>query len=296
MKTTNMIDRTVAYAITFYGLGTSRKVDSGAVETDADRALIRVSKRILQCEEIGEIRSLDSRLKEFIARRSVAYPLKAGMHLIPIGLVEEVDKEVERIRPLRQALVERLAARVDELRERDRAALGSLFNDADYPDAEKIRDSYGLETRYLALDLPNNLGNASREVFDRERQRVAKELESAAEQVRLVQRAQLTELVGGLLDRLSPGPEGRKRILKRGGVLDKLAEFLGRYGALNVADDAELAVVVKRAQEILVGVDCEEIRSNEGMAQYVRDEMTEVRRSLEPLVQDAPRRRFRMAV
>lgn len=288
----NMLERTVAYSITFERIGTKRKVDSSLIETDAERDRISVSKRILQCDEITEIRALDRALKCFIRRRSVDYPLKPGIHLIPEGLVEEVDAEVERVRPMREAIVKKFAGRVDELRENDRTALGSLFREQDYPTKEMVLELYGLQTRYLALDLPGNLASVSRSVFDREKVRVQQELRDAAESVRQVQRLEMMELVQGLMDRLAPG-DGKKRIIKSGGALDKTVEFLERYRVLNVADDRELAKVVEQAKLILSGVDCDALRSNDAAVESVKEGMAEVKKALEPLVQDAPRRRFR---
>lgn len=291
----SMLEKTVAYAITFSRIGTKRKVDTELIKTDAETDRISVSKRILQCDEIQEIRALDRQLKIFIGRRSVDYPLKPGIHLIPADLVEEVDEEVERVRPKREKLVKQLAERVDELREKDREALGSLFKESDYPTKEQVLEEYSLQTRYLALDLPGNLASVSKAVFDRERVRVQQELQDAAEAVRQVQRLQLMQLVQGLLDRLVPG-EGKKKIIKTGGALDKCAEFLGRYEKLNVANDQELAKIVTQARDILSGVDCDALRSNDAAIEAVKEGMGEVKKALEPLVQDAPKRKFRTSV
>lgn len=288
----SMLERTVAYSITMTRIGTSRKVPTVLIETDAERSLLRISKRILECEEVQEIRRLDWMLRRFVRARCVDYPLKPGIHLIPAVLVEEVDAEVERVRPIRQKLVDLLASRVDELKTRDETALGSLFNAADYPTPEQVRVAFELQTRYLALDLPGNLANVSRAVFERESVRVRQEIADAAEAVRQVQRLQMMELVQGLLDRLTPA-EGKKRII-RSASLDNVTEFLDRYGKLNVADDTELVKIVDQAKQILSGVDCESLRSNDAAAQTVKEGMAQVQAAIAPLIVDAPRRKFRV--
>ncbi len=288
----NLLERTIAYSLTLRGIGTSRKVPTDAVQTDAQPDRIRISKRILEGDEMKGIRKLDLGLRVFLHTRSVPYPLKAGIYLIPVDLLEEVDAEVERVRPLRDALVRKLADRIDELRELDREALASLFDEEDYPSAERICAEYGIETRYITLDLPGNLRAVSRAVFDREAKRMRSELESAGEAVRQIQRAQLKGLVDGLVARLTPKDGGRKRVLRSGGPLDQMAEFLGRWGQLNVTEDGELAKIVSQAKSILKGVDVEALRKEETLVIGVKQGMEKIQAALEPLIQDAPRRRF----
>lgn len=290
---TDLIERTVAYSLSLRGIGTSRQVPTGMVTTDAQEDRIRVSKKILECEELTKIHEIDRKLRNFVKLRSVSFPLKPGMYLVPVDMVAEVDAEVERQKPIRAALVDELSKKVDDLKKQDEEALKSLFNDADYSSAEQVKAAFSVETRYIALELPGNLSSASKKVFDRERLRIRGELEQAADEIRKVQRAQLTVLVDSLVERLSPGPEGKKRAIKQGGPLDKITEFLDRYGKLNVADDTELAEVVEKAKEVLSGVDAECLKSNDKMAGVVKAGMEQIRSEIEPLIKDVPIRLFR---
>ena len=47
-------------------LGNSRKVSSSRVEVDADKALIRVSKTLLDSPELQAIRTLDGDIRHFL--------------------------------------------------------------------------------------------------------------------------------------------------------------------------------------------------------------------------------------
>jgi hypothetical protein len=288
----NIIERTVAYALGLHSIGTSRKVPSGMVETDADKSRIRVSMSILKCDELKEIRSIDAKMRDFLRARSVPYPLKSGIYLIPTEFIREVDEEIERRKQERGTIVESLVSKIDDLREADRTSLGSLFDESKYPSREQVERAHYVETRYIALDLPSGLKTASKEVFNRERDRICQELERASETIRQVQRAQLSELVKDLVDKLAPS-DGKKKILKQGGPLDRIQEFLDRYGKLNVADDSELEAIVGKAKEVLSGVDLEAVKTSDALAAKVKDGMEQVKTALAPLISDAPVRKFR---
>lgn len=290
-----MLEKTIAYSLSIHSTGTSRRVDADLIQTDADKDKIGVSKRIMQCEELRKIGWLDSSLRSFIKSRCVPYPLKAGIYLVPTTLIEEVDAQVERVKALRSKLVEDFASKVEDLKKSDETALGSLYNAKDYPTRERILADNYVETRYIALDLPANLNNASKEVYERERARIVGELERAGQAIQQVQRAQLAEMVNALIDKLQPTADGKKKQIRQGGALDKIKEFLDRYSKLNVADDGELAAIAEKAQAVLSGVDVDAIRSNEVLARKVEDGMREVSATLAPLIQDAPARRFRLA-
>lgn len=287
----NLYERTVAFSLELHGIGNSRKADINQVEVEASKEKLRLSKKILECEEMEEIRGLDLKLRSYIRARSVPYPLKAGIYLIPVDLVEEVDAQVERTRPVRDALASRLSGRVGGLKNLDRSSLGVLFREEDYPTEQKILEAFRLETRYITLGVPGNLGTISRDIWQREKDRIGKELESAAEEIKQVQRLALQELIDGLMDKLTPDADGTRKRIKQGGPLDKIIEFLGRYGKLNVTDDAELSSVVDQAKALLNGCDAETLRN--GFASKIREGMAEIRKAIEPLITKNPTRKFR---
>jgi hypothetical protein len=294
-KVNNPFEGTIAFCLTFNRVGCSRKVSPELVQTDAERRLLRISKRILACEETRELSGMDDALRAFVRSKSVPHPfMKGGIHLVPIDNVEAVDAEVERVKPLRAEVARRLAGRVEELKERDREALGTLFVEGEYPTADEVLAECSIETQYMTpMETPGKLSEVSKAIFDRERQRAQGKLQEASEAIRQVQRLQLADLVGALADRLAPNPDGRKRVIRQGGPLDQVREFLEQYGRLNVTNDAELAEVVKRAQAILSGVDLEALRTNEALAERVKNGLDAVKTVLEPMIENAPRRKLR---
>ena len=59
-STQNLFDRAVMLSLQIKKLGLRRKVNSGAVEVDADRNMISVSKKLIESPEYEAIASFDS--------------------------------------------------------------------------------------------------------------------------------------------------------------------------------------------------------------------------------------------
>lgn len=85
-------------------LGNSRKVSSSRVEVDADKALIRVSKTLLDSPELQAIRTLDGDIRHFLY--DMCLPFEVGIHLLPLCLMETVDERLHEFKDRRGELVE----------------------------------------------------------------------------------------------------------------------------------------------------------------------------------------------
>ena len=89
---TDLAKKTVFIKVHLGLLGNSRKVSSSQVEVDADKALILVSKRLLDSPELQAIRSLDGDVRRYLY--DTCLPFEVGIHLLPLGLLETVDEKL----------------------------------------------------------------------------------------------------------------------------------------------------------------------------------------------------------
>ena len=110
-------------------LGNSRKVSSAQVEVDADKNLIRVSKTLLDSPELQAIRRLDGELRHYLY--DMCLPFEAGIHLLPIGLIETVDARLHEFEANREELVEVFFAAYPRLCEEAAGRLRTLYNPLD---------------------------------------------------------------------------------------------------------------------------------------------------------------------
>jgi hypothetical protein len=118
-------------------LGNSRKVSSSQVAVDADKALIRVSKTLLDSPELQAIRTLDGDIRNFVY--DMCLPFEVGIHLLPLGLVEKVDERLHALKYKRGELVELFLSPYPRLCQEAAGRLRTLYNPTDYPPVEEVR-------------------------------------------------------------------------------------------------------------------------------------------------------------
>ena len=100
---------------------------------------------------------------------------------------------------------------------------------------------------------------------------------------------QLAGLVDHLVDRVSGTDDGRPKTF-RDSTIDNLNEFFDRFRQLNIGGNDELQQLVNRAQNIVRGVEPQQLRDNQSLRQHVATQMSTVQASLDGLLIDRPRR------
>ena len=176
-----------------------------------------------------------------------------------------------------------------EIKDDAHRRLGRLYNEGDYP--SEVRGLFEVAWEFPNVEPPNYLMRVSPEVYAEERARVAARFEEA---VRLAEQAfatELAELVDHLAERLAPTTEGRPKVF-RDSAIANFGEFFTRFAQLNVRSNPELNALVERAQGLFRGVSPEQVRSAPALRQQLQTGMSEVRRQLDGLVIEAPRRRI----
>jgi len=103
-KGQDLAQRTVCIKVCLGLLGNTRKVSNSQVEVDADKSLIRVSKTLLSSQELQAIKSLDSEVRHYLY--NTCLPFEAGIHLLPLELIETVDERLREFEEKRHELVE----------------------------------------------------------------------------------------------------------------------------------------------------------------------------------------------
>ncbi len=298
-----ILDRATIVSIRIGRLGVRRKVSSDRVrvretlqqlaagetarEPDAD--LISVSKEILACEEFDAIVSLDNETRATVNKLALPFKLRAGSYLVADGLLDRVDTILEEYQGRRRHLVDSFLAVYAVAKDEARRRLRDLFDAADYPDAEDVRDAFTVRIRFESWGTPQRLAGLSQRIYQRERDRTSRDLQDATREIRDGMRVALQQLVDHLVDVLQPTPDGKPRTF-RNSTIENLSGFLDTFEARNIVRDSELSGVVAQAREILAGADPESIRRAPMIRGMVRDGMNQVKAQLEQLAETRGRR------
>ena len=220
---------------------------------------------------------------------SLPYP-EPGVRLIRLDAVEPFAARMAGLRAELADAVADLGRAYGELRGAARERLGSLYNPADYP--ETLAGLFGVEWGFPAVEPPAYLLRLSPGLYEAERARVAARFEEA---VQLAEQAFLEEfarLVGHLCDRIGGLGDGGEPLVFRDSAVGNLADFFGRFRALNVGSSEDLDALVERAQRAVRGLGAQDLREGEGLRLRVAAQLAGVRSSLDAMLVERPRRRI----
>ena len=271
-------------------LGNTRKVSASQVEVDADKALIRVSKTLLDSPELQAVRGLDGDVRHFLY--DMCLPFDVGIHLLPLCLVESVEEKLREFKEKRSELVETFLTAYPRLCREAAGRLRTLYNPTDYPPVDEVRSRFTFTWQYVSYGVPEQLREISARFFEEEREKAVVTMSEACKEIQQVMRASLLELVNHLRDRLTEQADGKPQRLRESTV-QKLRDFLATFDLRNVVDDQELKEQVERARELLAGTTTDAIRNTTEMRAKVREGMTGIAASLEAMVSDRVGRKFR---
>src|SRR5262245_8728743 len=270
--------------------GVSRVLPDHEYDVDADKAMVRATKKILECPEYEFL----LQLKRQIHRRlkTLALPgeiLRAGVYPVSVGMVEAVERTLEdflvRWGVGVLGLEQVWDLRVREIEDRLRA----LYDEEDYPSWERVRGCFDVRWNYFTINTPQVLQAVSGKLFIREQAKATVQWNEMLEEIRDGLRLTFKELVDALVDKLTPGTDGTRKKLV--GV-DRLLEFLDTFSKKDVADDEQLRVLVEEVRGLLQDQDISKLRKDQGLRELVQERMQSVKVVLDTLVEEAPTRQI----
>jgi hypothetical protein len=286
----DILARAICLNLNFSAMGITRKVSTAAVETTADKSMMRVQKMLLNAPTLGAIRTFDGRVREYIDSRSLPAPFfRKGVYLLPIDLLQEVDDMLQAFARDRAALVDAFLAEYPVLIDEARRLLGPLFDARQYPESETVRTLFDLRWSFIAFETPGKLKGISRALFDREAAKMAAGLQDAAEEIRAALREAMGALVADMIEKMTDRDGGKPKIFRDSSVL-RAQDFLDTFAARNLTDDVELAALVEQARALVKGADPETLRQNTTLRETVKTGFSEIQTAMAPMLTARPRR------
>jgi hypothetical protein len=171
------------------------------------------------------------------------------------------------------------------------ARLKTNFNPADYPSVAVVRSRFYLTWQYLTFSTPGKLKEISQDFFKQEQAKAASQWQQATEEITLLLRANLKDMVDHMIEQLKPGEDGKKKKFYESSVT-KIKTFLENFEIRNVSDDAQLSIIVNHAKNLLDGVEAKEIRDNEAVRGNLSTGFTAMKTYLDQMVTEAGSRRI----
>ncbi len=286
----DLAQRTVCVKVRLGRLGNTRKVSNSQVEVDTDKSLIRVSKHLLDSQELRAVANFDGEIRRYLY--DTCLPFEAGIHLCPLALLEQMEPKLRDFAAERRELVAAFLGAYPRLCQDAAKRLRALYNPGDYPPVEYVAQQFTFLWQYISFGVPDQLREISTKIWQEEREKAAQVMAEAGHEIQQVLRSAMAELVKHMRDRLKDGPDGKPLRFKETTV-SNLVEFLGTFDFRNVTDDEELKALVDRARAILGGVDAEALRTTADLRGRVQQEMADLATELDTIIVKKPGRKFR---
>jgi hypothetical protein len=241
-------------------------------------ARFRAAKDIIDRKELSELhRFISKTIGTIKNRRCLASNfLASGMYILPLRCVEEVDQTIEELKAGIKYHLDKIEPRWDAIIEKARRDLGPQFNANDYPPFALIRASYQVESRYLSFNVPAALAQVNKAIFERALEKSQTERAEMAQVVRDGMRGGFLQLITHFAERLGRDDDGKLKVFQAS-TAEKLQDFLRTFENRDIVGDSDLAVLAKKARDLVEGVDPKALRSDEALREALEKGFTEIR-------------------
>jgi hypothetical protein len=128
-------------------------------------------------------------------------------------------------------------------------------------------------------------------LYEQECQRVQSRFNQAVQLAEQAFTDELSKLVSHLTDRLAGTEDGKPKIF-RDSAVNNMTEFFERFSQLNIRSNEQLDDLVANAQNVVAGIEPQQLRDNTGLRQQVATQLAGVQSVLDGLLVDRPRRRI----
>lgn len=290
--TNNLFDNAVILSLEIKSFGTTRKLRNEEYTVDADKEKTRASKKLLECNEMKSIRKYDGETRQLVMSRSIPSQFRSGMYVVKLTAVSALD-DILRVRQgERQLLIDRFLSIYEQIRYQDslpadQGGLGSCYHDSDYPDLEKVRQSFQFLYSYTEVQAPGRLQRFNPELYRREQEKASEMWRNAVEEGKLLLREQFQGILSHLLERLTPNADGTKKVFRDSLVYNAI-DFLNNLESRDVANDTEVLELASQMTALFNGVTPKTLRTNEALQDALTAKANEVKAKIDGMIGVAP--------
>ncbi len=292
-----ILQRAVCLVLHCGTFGNNRKVDldklaeaSGGASDTLDEEQFHATMRLINPKALLPPKRVQSQAKAYLRSIGISAHRVFGESttLIPLAKVTEAwDRLREFEIELAMAAKEVADGYTDACAEQD-AKLGKLANEAakHRKTPKEVEQSFTLDYSFVSFASPENLEVADMAVAMASRQKFEQQLANAFDEVVLTMRSEALTVARDLVSRLTPGPDGKQRVL-RGSALRDFEDYVAQLPTRNLADDGELVTVMQRLHDRIGGVDVADIRDSRNLRSAVAAAAADAVSHLETLVATA---------
>ncbi len=254
----------------------------------AEGEYLSAGKKLLNIRhpKFRAVTSIKTRAVSYFRGVSLPFP-EPGLRLIRQDDIASVNVQMTTLKAELQEAVEELDRHYEELKSTARERLGNLYNESDYP--VTLIGLFDMAWEFPSVEPPAYLLRLSPQLYLRECERMQARFSEAIELAEQAFTEELARLVEHLAERLSGQQDGKPKVF-RDTAITNLTEFFQRFQRLNIRSNEQLDDLVAQAQDIVCGVQPQQLRDNVDLREHIAVQLDTVQQALGDLVVDRPRR------
>lgn len=278
-------------AFTWWGvrktLSTEQK-SQAAESFGAEGGFLSAGKKLIDTRspKFRAVNAVRGRAVQLWKGLSLPYP-EPGTRLIKHTDLGMLNVQMTSLKSELAETVAELSRHFDGLKAAARERLGELYCEADYP--ASLDGLFDMQWDFPGIEPPEYLRRLSPELYEQEARRVAARFDEAVTLAESAFMQELGRLVEHITERLHGHSDGRPKVFRDSAVTN-LTEFFSRFRSLNVRSNQQLDELVERAQQVVQGVEPQQLRDDQSLRQHIATQLSRVQSSLDGLLVDRPRR------
>ena len=267
----------------------SRMLEQGVMQQIGQSEWLKGRKFLVNPELLGPIKTSVHQARNTIVKHALPFPI-TSLYLIPKESLGVVDEALKGFNDRFWVKVNDFVDQYDMAREEAQKVLGDLFNETDYPG--DISKKFKFEWRFLALELPKKSKILTPEIYKREKEKFEAMMEETRQMATEALAGELGDIVQQLLERLNGN--GKAKSINSA-MLNKMRDFLDAFETKNLFDDEKLNEIVAQAHSVIDGISPYGLKYNEVMRNRITDSMSDLKETVNGIIEDLPRRKIRLA-
>jgi len=299
--TRNPLENSLVLSLTLSSFGTTRKVkesmigadddvSEAPIKTDADKNLLKISKKIFQSNATDQIKTLYGEIRGYLSRYTIVGAMfRPGMYLSPYDHVTSIESYLREKVEMLDYWKFQLGEEYDGVKNDFQRQLGTLYNEADYPSSETVKSKYSIEYEWLAMNVPAALQHINSDIWQQEQQKAQIRVRAVADRIEEILTASMQELIEHLVDRLTDTDDG-KRKKWRGDMVEKAREFFDTFRSRNLTGSEGLNDIAEQGLSLLNGIDLDSLKDQAAMRERVRTGFESIKSNMAAMITVAPRR------
>jgi hypothetical protein len=255
----------------------------------ADPEYIKGMKRLISKEWLDPMSKKAGEVRNAMRALALPFPLD-GFIFIPKRLVSAANEFLIRSKAEFNEILDQKIPSYDAWRAQAMASLKRYGHEDDYP--IDLRSKFKFTWRFLSLDTadPSVLDP---QTYAEEERKFRETMEQARDEAVTALRVQLRDLIHHAVERLTPAPDGKKKIF-RDTLIENFTDFFETVTARNIFGDTELERIGAMAKAVINGTDPEDLRKNDYLALKIKSDLEPIMAEIDKAVIEAPTRRIRL--